>query len=405
MTADYLPVLDDHDPRSIYPHETIELLNPQQTASEAFSFLTARKSQRRCTKTSTTPDRPLPPFPPSTAKPPISHFSASTLAITTQPSFSTSTLATTAQPLPSRFSAYSSTDSHELQETYLVTSTTPDGILPTASEDHPDPHETRSIRSVYQKYSGEWPTDSKQKTPGGSNESIEMNSSANALREGPKLHRVVVTRASNVSSRACAPRGPRPISHYPVHVATLKRPEPPKKTATPRINEPTELEPEPRNAFEECSCPLASSTSDLSVSMHVTGADTSIFTPALSRKSHHHHISSQRTIAFPCAYTSYSPTATVASLSAVTPPKQGKMSTASTHDKENSGKQPTQVIYKSQILPMRHPHTQSVFRDAQTPSPASSTDLSPVAKLMMADLRTKRMEARDPRQKKSGRWG
>ena len=94
----------------------------------------------------------------------------------------------------------------------------------------------------------------------------------------------------------------------------------------------------------------------------------------------------------------------MASLSAVTPPKQGKTSRASTHDKENSGKQPTQVIYKSQILPMRHSHTQSVFRDAQTPSPASSTDLSPVAKLMMADLRTKRAEARE-RLKKSGRWG
>lgn len=431
MTADDLPVLDDHDPKSNYPHEIIEPLSPQQTASEAFSFLTTRKSQRRSTKTSTISDRPLPALPLTTAQPLRSRFSASTLATTASPlksrfsastlaatvqplksHFSASTLATTAQPLASRFSAYSSTDSHEPEEFDLPISTTPDETLRTTSEDHTDPQETRStIRSVYQKYSGEWPTDSDcfhQETPSATkHESVETNASADTLREGPKLHQVVVTRASDVPSRASAPRGPRPISHYPVHVATPKRPEPPKGIVIPRIIEPTELDPEPRNAFEESSRPLpnlaAASAPDLSICVTDADTDTSHFTPAPSRKSHLRRTSSQRTIASPYAYTSYKgPNTTLASSSAVKPPKQRKASRASPHDKENSGHQPAQVIYKSQLLPMTP--SRSVFRSAQTPSPASSTDLSPVAKLMMADLRTKRMEARE-RQKKSGRWG
>ena len=404
-TADDLLALDGHDPRSNYPRETIQPLSSQQTASEAFSFLTARKSQRQSTKTSTS-DRPLPALPPSNAQPLISRFSASTLAITMQPRFSTRTLATTVQPLTSRFSAYSSADSHESEETKLITSPTPDETLPAGSEDNPNPHETQSIvRSVYQKYSGEWPTESNQEIPGASNESVETKGSANTLREGPKLHRVVVTKASVVPSRTSVPRGPRPISYYPVHVAIPKRPELPKDTVIPRIIEPAESEPEPRNAFEECSRPLsnpAASAPDLSVSMWVTSADTSTFTPAPLRKSHHRRTSSQRTIASPYAYTSYGPNVRLASSLAVKPPRLGKANKAPTHNKENSGNQPTQAVYKSQILPMTPAHTQSVFRGAQTPSPASSVDLSPVAKLMMSDLRTQRMEARK-RQQRS--WG
>jgi hypothetical protein len=74
------------------------------------------------------------------------------------------------------------------------------------------------------------------------------------------------------------------------------------------------------------------------------------------------------------------------------------------HDKENESEDV--VSYKAQRVPMTPVRSRSVFRVpiGATPSPASSSDLSPVAQQLMADLRTQRMLARE-REKRMGRMG
>jgi len=70
--------------------------------------------------------------------------------------------------------------------------------------------------------------------------------------------------------------------------------------------------------------------------------------------------------------------------------------------KENESGGP--CLYKTQFLPMTPVRSRYVFRAPQgaTPSPASSSDLSPAAQQLMADLRTQRINARERQKRK---WG
>lgn len=69
------------------------------------------------------------------------------------------------------------------------------------------------------------------------------------------------------------------------------------------------------------------------------------------------------------------------------------------HDPEDA------IITTARVLPMTPARAHPIFRPPmeQTPSPTSSTELSPVARKMMADLRLQRTRAE--REKRYGRWG
>ena len=350
------PSPKSHTPKS--PYENDNCKTPQR-ASQVFGFLAAKKNQTQ-RHSQIAEERPLP------------------------------TLSDSVQTPVSRFSSYSSSaGSHESD-------------IPSSDDTHhntePHMHELESTaRTSYNQASLTRPSASNWLEPPPSRRRNLAAASHSTLREGPSQQAILTSRHEAQSRHI--PRSPRPLPPFPPNPA---QPGLSEQHQQPHhiLNFPLQ---EPRRVFKQTdrSSIAAVISPALPVLNHVD-----VFTHIPSRLSHH-RVPSRSSTALAQASMNYEQS--VPDLTYVAPttvksvPKELK-DRSLLHNKENDHEE--RLLYNAQRLPTTPIRSRSTFRapgDA-TPSPASSSDLSPVAQQLMADLRTQRMHARE-RQKRIGRWG
>lgn len=284
----------------------------------------------------------------------------------------------------SRFSAYSSAESRA-SDKYPDSDTSTD-VSPELAE----PETPAVVENV-----PNWPSSSNWIQHHATAKKFRQAPEDNSMAcDGPKLHQVVIKSGAEAQSNRV--RGPRP---------------PPRSDNNPSAN-PTNYEPasgtqphppSKRNTDDvfQSECATASAP-DLSMAI-----DVNTFSPGPMRPSHR-NTASRTSAVFPHvpAPAAQKP----ATMEAPYIPKQirrkqppskwAHMHTQHTHNKENNG--------GARDLPTT-PVRSSILRPAlgTPPSSVSSSDLSPVARQLMADLRSQRMAAR-PRYKRpntnSGKW-
>jgi hypothetical protein len=334
-------------------------------ASQVFEFLKAKKSQTRGQSQIDPEERPL--------------------AASPDP----------AQAPSSRFSSYSSSaGSHESD-------------IPSSNDTHTNhyadshSHKTESaVRSVYNQTSPKWPSESNWLEPPPNrtrNRSTPTTMSCRTTHDGSNVQQMVVTCDSEAQSSRI-PRNPRPLPPFPYNPAK-STPSQQHRHRYENLNSTSQT----RHSVEQThrSQIANASTPDLSVSKNVD-----VFTPILSRLSHRPVPSRSSATLTHASSNHEKPVPDLAYVA----PAVGKLiqrkelkEMSPVRDKENQPERA--VLHKAQFLPMTPVRSRSVFRApvSRTPSPASSSDLSPVAQQLMADLRTQRMHARE-REKKNGRW-
>jgi hypothetical protein len=346
MVTEDLPASNNSNSNYSYPNDTPMI---PQRASQVFGFLTA-KSQTRHQSQNNPKERPRPALP------------------------------ATVQALTSRFSSYSSSaGSHESN---------------ISSSDDTHIHEIEStIPSSYNQASPRWPSESNWLEPppsGMRNQTISTTISYNKLPASPNVQQVVTSAPEAQISRL--PRGPRALPQSHSNSTQLN---PSEKQVHLDFNSSRQV---PRRAFEYTP---RSNITTASASNLLASNNIDAFTSIPSRPSHRRTPRSSTALTLASSNHEKSDLRYVAptAVKPIQPQELKEMSPV--HDKENENE--GAVLYKAPMTPVR---SRSVFRapNGVTPSPASSSDLSPVAQQLMADLRTQRMHARE-RQKRNGRWG
>lgn len=330
--------------RSNNPYANDNYATPQR-ASQVFEFLTTKKSRARARSQPEERgvERQLPALP------------------------------VPAQPSSSRFS-FSSAESHEHH-------------IPLSTHIHSDENESKSHEDA-----PNWPSASNwieqaSTRAGCQDHSEDPEDNSMLQQDGLKLHEVVVNSGTEAQASRI-PRGPRPLPQSAYHAA--------KPTRSEQFHLPfcdIHLDSGARRNIEDT---LRSNYATISAPDLSLSNDTDAFTPAPSRPPHHRTASRFSTA---LAHDPVAQPSTIPEAPYIRKPVRRKQPPSKwghmMHDKENDRKG---------LLPITPVRSHSVFRAPRstTPSPASSTDLSPVARQLMADLRTQRMRARE-RDRKNGK--
>jgi hypothetical protein len=340
------------------PYQNDSPVTPQR-ASQVFGFLTAKKSQSRC---QTQFDSEGPPF----------------------------ALPDPLQPPASRFSSYSSSaGSHESD-------------IPLSDDTHtshdvkPRSHKAEStIRFGYNQASSRWPSESNWLEPPHNKTRNQRNSSTssyNVMHQGPSVQQTTITLGSEPQSNRNL-GSPRPLPPTPYSLA--------KPTSLSHQQQPPSSSPHETRRSEEQT--RNSNIATASSPNFPISNDLDVFTALPSRLSHRHTPSHSTITITHASGNQEEPVPYV--MPAVMKPTHRKelKERYPVHDKENESE--GAVFHKAQYLPKTPIRPHSAFRAPvdSTPSPASSSDLSPVAQQLMADLRTQRMHARE-KARRNGRW-
>lgn len=381
MALEDLPVPPAPVPTKIpnYPYQQESTLTPQR-ASQVFDFLmTAKKVNKTTTQTQIRnrnkhEERPLPALP----------------------------LCLSTSSPPSRFSSDSSHESNEsnippsndtrTNTNYHIrpTNTEPlqqhEHLNPTSGYNPSPSKEENSVKPIAFSSSV-----AKNTTTAMENRNISsIASSRGTLYAGPKLHKVAVVSAMEAQANHNL-RGPRLLPAVEQYRQNMyKSQDVPKEAPGSNL---THL--------------AMTSAPNLSVSESDDNIDPFILQHP--HQYHQHHVPLRSSIDM--------------ALTTTQPARNGKKGCIKKKvpvygvDKENENDQqlrnqePSSLLHKrhraqSQLLPMTPVRSRAIFRppNGMTPSPVSSSDLSPVAQQLMADLRMQRMHARE-RERKNGRWG
>ena len=352
MVAEGIPASENSN--SNHPYANRNPITPQR-ASQVFGFLTERKGQTRHHLHNHSEGRSLP-------------------ALTAS--------------LQSRFSSYSSSaGSHESD-------------IPSSSNTHAktniEPHnKTEStIPSGYDNPSLRWPAESNWLEPAPirtRSRSASTIGFRGELPNGPNLS--VVTEPNAQRSRI--PRGPCALSQFPPNSTQCIPSEPQYQS---HLNSIASAQERPRTLGQTRKSNMAATSApDLSVS-----SDDDVLTHIQSRP-HRRALSRSSTNLMQASGSHEKVDPTYVAPTTIKPNQPKELGERS-RDKENGSGEA--ILRKLQLSPMTPVRSRPVFRatNALTPSPASSSDLSPEVQQLMADLRTQRMQARE-RQKKSGKWG
>ena len=341
------------------PYQNHSPMTPQR-ASQVFAFLTEKKSQSRRQSQFDSEEG----FPVALPDP--------------------------LQPPASRFSSYSSSaGSHESDIPLSYDTHTNHDVKPRS-------HKTEStIRFGYNQASSQWPSEFNWLEPPHNrtrNQRTSTASSCNLMHQGPSVQQTTITLSSEAQSshNLGSPRSLPPIPYNLAKPTSLSHQQQPlrKLSSSPHETRRSEEQTHDSN-IATASSPNFPISNDLDV-----------FTAIPSRLSHR-HTPSRSTIAIThVSGNQEKPVPYV--MPAAMKPKELK-ERYPVHDKENESE--GVVFHKAQYLPKTPIRPRSAFRAPvdSTPSPASSSDLSPVAQQLMADLRTQRMHARE-RAKRNGRW-
>lgn len=215
--------------------------------------------------------------------------------------------------------------------------------------------------------------------------------SNNTLREDPSRQAALASGLEARRSRI--PRGSRPLPQFPPKSvqATLSehRHQPQRNLNSSQQSRSVFEQTDPSN-IATTKFPTISGSNDVDVFTHIPPRPSHRHTPSCSSIVVSHASTNHRKSVQDLTYVA----ATTAK-----PVLRELQARHIVHDKENDSE-------GTSFVPRTPIRSRSIFRvpgDA-TPSPASSSDLSPVAQQLMADLRTQRMLARE-REKKNGRWG
>jgi hypothetical protein len=217
--------------------------------------------------------------------------------------------------------------------------------------------------------------------------------SNSTLREDPSQQAALTSGLE--AQRSHTPCSSRPLPQFP--------PKPVQATPSGHHHQPQRnlnSSQQSRSVFEQTDRSNIATTKVPTISV---SNDVDVFTHMPSRLSHRHTPSCSSILVSHASIKSVQDLTYVAATTAKPVPRE-LQARHIVHDKENDSE--GMILYNTSFVPRTPIRSRSIFRvpgDA-TPSPASSSDLSPVAQQLMADLRTQRMLARE-REKKNGRWG
>ncbi|KIM90494.1 hypothetical protein PILCRDRAFT_185278 [Piloderma croceum F 1598] len=338
-------------PKSPYEHD---IPKTPQRASEVFAFLTTKKSQTRRHSQFDPEELRLPELS-DPKQTPASRFS----------SYSSSAGSHESDIPPSNdtHTNYPNVELHELEPT----------PRPSYNQDSPS----------------NWPQPPHSRM---NNRRTSTAMSNNTLREDPSRQAAL---ASGLEARRShIPRSSRPLPQFPPKSVQATLSEQPQRNLN--------FSQQSRSVFEQTD---PSNIATTKVSTISASNDVDVFTHMPSHLLHRHTPSCSSTVVSHASINHRKSAHDLTYVAATTtkPVPRELQARHIVHDKENDSEGTT--LYNTSFVPRTPIRSRSIFRipgDA-TPSPASSSDLSPVAQQLMADLRTQRMLARE-REKKNGRW-